>query len=174
MNPHELYKAIKANSERGSTLPDSLTEYLTSCFNCSQDPNKIFHKLDCITGTCGNQCSVEVNDYTNEKLVTYTIFEKIPTYYYNKMGNEVCYERVARCDKRASIKDIHELLQQSAKNYLLHRYFVTVDKLFWSKFKSQCSYPIIYFDFSENINLIPKHEVQSAHFSGRQTSLLHI
>ena len=63
------------------------------------------------------------------------------------------------------------MLQDIATSYLLHQYMVTLDKVFWAKFKSECPYPIIHIDYSENIKLTPKNEVQSSHFSGRQHTL---
>ena len=59
----------------------------------------------------------------------------------------------------------------NANKNLLDRYFVSTDKIFWQKFQQTCNYPIVYFDYSENINIVPKQEVQSAHFSGRQYTL---
>ena len=57
----------------------------------------------------------------------------------------------------------------------MHRFYVSVDKAFWpkfkSEFKSECPTPILHIDYSENIKLTPKNEVQTAHFSGRQHTL---
>ena len=171
LNPHGLYNAIKKSCGKEDKFPDSLTEYLTQNFKCEKDSQN-FHKIDCISGACGNQCSTKLNNVRfGDKVVTYTVFEGTPTYYYDKQGKEVCYKRTARCDKKATVDEIHELLQKSAKSYLLHRHFVNADKPFWSKFTAECNYPILYFDFSENINITPKHEAQSAHFSGRQYTL---
>ena len=63
------------------------------------------------------------------------------------------------------------LLQDIAQKYVLHRYFVLSDNIFWTKFKSLYANPILTIDYSENIDLVPKHEVQSAYFSGRQHTL---
>ena len=63
------------------------------------------------------------------------------------------------------------LLNDCAQKYLTHRYFVSMDKAFWPKFKSEAPCPIIHIDYSENEKLVPKNEVQSAHFSGRQHTL---
>ena len=57
-------------------------------------------------------------------------------------------------------------------NYLKHRTYVENDKQVWPVFRekyARCK--CIHLDFSENINITPKFEVQDAHFSGKQHSL---
>ena len=66
---------------------------------------------------------------------------------------------------------MHGMLQKDGKKYLEHRYGVSSDKTFWTKFKAQCPFPILHVDYSENIKLAPKNEVQTAHFSGKQQTL---
>ena len=78
--------------------------------------------------------NVRYKTFDENKEVTYIVFEPVETSYYNKKGELVSYKRVAQVDKKATLNDIHSQLMASAKNYLLHRHFVTTDKHFWSKF----------------------------------------
>ena len=63
------------------------------------------------------------------------------------------------------------ILISMAENYLSHRFCVSSDKVFWPIFRKECPYTILHVDYSENIKLTPKNEVQHAHFSGRQHTL---
>ena len=58
-----------------------------------------------------------------------------------------------------------------AKKYVIHRFLVATDKVFWSKFIANYRFPVLTLGYSENIALKPKFEVQAAHFSGRQHTL---
>ena len=69
------------------------------------------------------------------------------------------------------MNELLKLFQEYATRYLLHQYQISCDKVFWLKFKSPCQYPILHFDYSENIKFTPKHEAQCAHFSGQQHTL---
>ena len=80
--------------------------------------------------------------------------------YHNKKGIKSSYVRTARVNKEASINDLYVLLQEMATKYLVHRFFVSADKLFWPSFKSSSKHHIITLDYSENINnLSLKHGV---------------
>ena len=105
------------------------------------------------------------------KLVSYYVFESVSTNYYNKKGELVTYKHCAQVDKKATIDLLNTMLKDAAKVYLSHQYFIVSDNAFWLRFKSGCPYPILHFDFSENINLKTQHEAQSAHFSGHQHTL---
>ena len=99
------------------------------------------------------------------------MFERVPTYFYNNSGEKVSYVRTARVDKTANLPFIYDLLLSLAKKYIIHRYFVGIGNVFWSRFTFNYEFPVLTFDYSENITLKPKHEAQSAHFSGRQHTL---
>ena len=104
-------------------------------------------------------------------MYAYYVFETIQTNYYNKLGKLVNYNRCTWVDKRATINELIELLQEYASRYLQQSCYISCDFVFWPKFKSSCQYPILHFDCSENIKFIPKHEAQSARFSGQQHTL---
>ena len=178
MNPHSLYKAMKSVMSICKEYPYSLSEYLCKGFKCQRNQQTNFYHLDCILGNCGNGCAIadiagELNDFTDtaKKNVPYYIFEKVPTYYFNKQGKKMCYERVARVDKKESVHSIGSSLQDLSKEYLVHRFFVKHDEYFWEKFLDETPYHTIWLDFSQNINLVEKNQVQSAHFSGKQQTL---
>ena len=58
-----------------------------------------------------------------------------------------------------------------AEKYILHRYHVNSDKVYWQKFLEETKQYIVWLDYSQNISLTPKFEVPSAHFSGKQHTL---
>ena len=125
--------------------------------------------MDCILGTCLNKCKLvdEIKSMKDQDgTVCYYQFEKIASTYYNKDGDDVSYQRTACVNKEGTLFDIYLLLQDIAQKYVLHRYFVLSDNIFWTKFKSLYANLILTIDNSENINLVPKHEVQSTNFSG--------
>ena len=77
----------------------------------------------------------------------------------------------ARVDKYATLDVLYETLQDNAEKYLLHRHGVVSDKVFWDHMKEVINQPYLHMDYSQNITLKPKHEVQSAHFSGKEQTL---
>ena len=54
---------------------------------------------------------------------------------------------------------------------MIHRFFVSVDDVFWSNFVSAYNEHILISDYSQIIALVPKFETQSNHFSWRQQTL---
>ena len=69
------------------------------------------------------------------------------------------------------LKEVYSLLLQCARDYLLHRHNVLLDKMFWQKFLDSTDEPVTHLDYSQNIKLVEKNQIQSAHFSGRQHTL---
>ena len=84
------------------------------------------------------------------------VFEKMETTSFNRKGEKVTYERTARVDKKAPVKEITALLNALAVKYLIHRVFVVTDKIFWQRFQSEYPYSILTLDYSENIEFKPK------------------
>ena len=107
----------------------------------------------------------------DEKLYAYVQFQPTKTRFFNTQGKPVEYTRCARTELKALLNDMQRLLIEGGIGYLQHCFFVSLDKAFWLRFKSECLCPIIHIDYSENIQLTPKNEVQSAHYSGRQHTL---
>ena len=56
-------------------------------------------------------------------------------------------------------------------HYLIHRFFIINDFIYWRRFLSETEHDTLWFDYSQNINFTEKRQVQSAHFSGRQHTL---
>ena len=59
----------------------------------------------------------------------------------------------------------------STRDYLLHRYHVILDKVFWGRFVHETMLPVVWMDYSVNIKLTEKNQAQSSHYSGRQQTL---
>ena len=54
LNPHALYSALRRAMK---DLPSSMSEYLTMSFECSEDVNLNYPKVECIKGSCKNECA---------------------------------------------------------------------------------------------------------------------
>ena len=96
---------------------------------------------------------------------------KLLKQYYNKSGKLVTYSRTAWVDKHNFAENIVDQLQLLAQRYILYRFFVINDKVYWKKFCQTTEHHILWFDYSQNIAFTEKKQVQSAHFSGRQHKL---
>ena len=123
LNPHSLYASLKKCVK---DLPMSLSEYLCEGFECGKDYDINFPKLDCIYGKCQNKCEINNSKSGEEgKRVSYYQFEMVIETYYNKEGEEKEYKRTARKDFHdVPLKEVFELLNNAAMNYLEHRYHV--------------------------------------------------
>ena len=112
-----------------------------------------------------------LNTDDTDVMCNYYVFEKIKTSAYSREGKPFEYERIARVNISATLKELDQKLLECAKDYLEHRYHVAADKVFWKEFCAVSDNNIFTVDYSENINLKPKKEVQSAHFSGQKHTL---
>ena len=120
----------------------------------------------------GEDLKDQLSDFElNVKKVNYYVFETVTTKYFNKNGKQVSYTRTARVGKNESLHSIIDQLQQLAKNYLLHRFSVVNDKIYWKEFLEATGNHTLWLDYSQNIAFTEKKQVQSAHFSGRQHTL---
>ena len=91
-------------------------------------------KIECIKGTCQNQCKVTNEchkQYDWGKRIKYYKFEKIPAYYFDRQGEKKVYFRTGRKDYKVSLLDAYETLLSQAREYLEHRYNVTCNKIYW-------------------------------------------
>ena len=52
-----------------------------------------------------------------------------------------------------------------------HRHNMLLDKVYWQQYTESLRDPVMHLDYSQNIKLVEKNQVQSAHFSGRQQTL---
>ena len=125
----------------------SLTISLDGLSNIDKDDNSLFLERE------------------NDKGVHYYVYERKTECYKGKDGNDAQYTRTARVDKK-----VNSLLK-NAPRYLKHRSYVENMNQVLPILKERFSRKYIELDFSENLGLRPKHEVQSFHFSGKQHSL---
>ena len=177
LNPHELYKVVRKHID---DLPHSLTDYLTDLFSCSLDHDINFHHIDCIEGTCKNSCHIHDDSGKDlginwDELVPYSQYEKVEERFFDKSGVEKKYTRTSRKDytgeHRKKLKEVYSMLMDCAPKYLEHRYYVVCDRVYWSKFKSETNNPILWLDYSQNIKITPKTDVQASYYSGKQQTL---
>ena len=173
-NPHFLYASFKKNVKKstGKVLSDSLTEFLTQNFECPKNNEFDYFEMDCIQGECNNGCRVELSGtFEDNKSHKYAQYVPTAVTFFNVQGKKVEYQRCARNEFQATLDEMQNLLKSQSVKYLTHRHFVSRDKTFWAQFMKTCEVPVLHVDYSENIKLTPKNEVQSAHFSGRQHTL---
>ena len=89
LNPHALYNTLIRYIK---DLPSSLSDYLTTFFECQKDKELNFPKIDCISGCCKNSCKVinqsdsEEIDWDKHKHVSYYQFQQVLESYHNKEG----------------------------------------------------------------------------------------
>ena len=173
LNPHALYTTLKRYIKN---LPLSLTDYLTTFFECSKDRDLNFYKLACIEGSCKDGCRI-INESKKKickwtKCVSYYQFEPKLESFYNRSGILSWYQRTARVDYHdKTLGDAYALLMSCAREYLRHRYYTILDKVFWQKYLAGTTSPVIWMDYSVNIKLVEKNQAQSANYSGRQQTL---
>ena len=107
----------------------------------------------------------------SKKIVKFYVFERVDTKYFDTNGVEKIYKRTTRVDKREELSKVVEMLDSCSKSYLLHRYRVVNDNVHWARLLMKTNQPILWLDYSRNINFKEKCQVQSAHFSGKQQTL---
>ena len=109
-------------------------------------------------------------EFSSLKLTSFYLFEK-KTETYVKNGEEKSYDRTTRVDKTEKVSSIVETLLNSGPSYLKHRQHVKNTSTIIPKIRAHHNGKYIEMDFSENIALKTKSEVQEAHFSGKQYTL---
>ena len=102
--------------------------------------------------------------------VSFYIFEKKEETYF-KNGIEKSCERVAHIDKKIEVKEVAKTLIEQDGSYLRHRSHIANIKNTLPLIRESFNGKYIEMNFSENIAMKPKFEVQDAHFSGKQYSL---
>ena len=98
------------------------------------------------------------------------VFEKKEETYF-KNGIEESYKRLARIDKKMEVKEVAKTLIEQGGSYLRHRSHVANIKNTLPLIRESFKGKYIEMDFSENIAMKPKFEVQDGNFSGKQYSL---
>ena len=106
----------------------------------------------------------------SSKSVNYYVFE-IKQESYVKEGVTKTYSRTTRVDKNELVSVIYEKLISDGQGYLRHRSHVDNIESILPLFRESFLGTYIERDFSENISIKPKSEVQAAHFSGKQYAL---
>ena len=77
---------------------------------------------------------------------------------------------VTRVDKKDTLFGIVDQLQLLAQKYLVHRFMVSNDT-YWKNFIQNSPFDVVWLDYSQNINLTEKFQVQSADYSEKQQTL---
>ena len=91
--------------------------------------------------------------------------------YTKKDGTSVEYKTVTRVNYLEPIKNIYQRVLDSGNAYLKHRTCVDNCSSVFPLMKESYNGKYIELDFSQNLALRPKDEVQSALFSGKQFTL---
>ena len=133
------------------------------------------HEYQSLT-TYVNELKVDGDNYVlfpetkGEKEVCYYAYERKLECYKGKDG-DVRNTRIARVDKKGKVSIIADRLLQNSARYVKHRSYVSNVSRVLTMLRDGFNGKYIELDFSENLALGTKHEVQSAHFSGKQQAL---
>ena len=147
LNPHVILKVINTfRISRKLALHDSLTGYLKKL-----ETDDTFDEIDAT-----NNCKY---------------YKRIEETYIGKSGRKMEYTRTARVDLCEPVSQLVEKLHGLTEKYLKHRIYVDNYSSVFPLLKESCSYKFIELDFSQNLSLRPKDEVQSSHLSGKQFTL---
>ena len=150
LNPHLLFNPINNyQKSRNLNVYQSLSMYL----NENKSDDDLFPETK------------------EENQLCYYVYEPKIECYKGKDDKDVQYTKTARVDKKDKVSAIVGKLVQISQRYLKHRSYVDNVSRVLSMIKDGFSGKYIELDFSENQALRPKHEVQSAHFSGKQHTL---
>lgn len=149
LNPHLYLKSINIyrKSKSLSSHP-SLTEYI----------NRLDNGEDFV-------------EATDTKLCKYYYYDTVTESYIGKQGIPIKYTRTARVDDTKPVLHLVKLIRDESKNYLKHRTYVDNCSNVFPLMKDAYDGKYIELDFSQNIAIRPKFEVQSAHFSNKQYTL---
>ena len=74
---------------------------------------------------------------------------------------------VTSVDKKDTLFEIIDQLQHLAQKYLVHRFMIGNDT-YWKYFIQNSPFDVVWLDYSQNINLTEKFQVQSLDYSGNQ------
>ena len=101
----------------------------------------------------------------------YYKYGRVMESYTKKDGTPSEFKRVSRADYHKPVKDICKKLLGTGDDYLKHRTYIDNVTTAFPEMKSPYDGIYIKLDFSQNLVLRPKDEVQSAHVSGKQFTL---
>lgn len=104
------------------------------------------------------------DEQEDEKTCTFHKYEKVLEPYTKKDGTPAEYKRITRVDYVEPVKRICQRIIDSGDEYLKHRTYVDNCASVFPLMKESYSGKYIELDFSQNLALRPKDEVQSAHF----------
>lgn len=106
-----------------------------------------------------------------DKPCNYYEYTRVIESYIGKQGNKVEYTRTTRVDMVKPLSTVFEKLRAMGDKYLKHRTYVDNVTSVFPILRENYEGAFIELDFSQNLNLRPKDEAQSAHFSGNQFTL---
>ena len=149
LNPHLLLQSINIYG-KSKHLPshNSLTAYIDQL-----QKGEIFE---------------EAND---DKPCKFYSYQKVVESHIGNGGKPIGYTRTSRIDYVKPVMHLVSLIKDGSKKYKKHRSYVDNCSSVYPMMKDAYSGKFIELDFSQNLALRPKLEVQSAHFSNKQYTL---
>ena len=105
------------------------------------------------------------------KICKYYQYKRVEESYIGKEGKRIEYTRTTRTYHSEPVNKIVAKLSEAGDKYLKHRTYVDNCNVVFPLMKETYTGKFVRLDFSQNISLRPKDEVQSAHVSGRQFTL---
>ena len=149
LNPHVILKSINCYRLIKKLTPhDSLTTYFKK-----MSSGKTFEKMKI------------------KKECKYYEYRRVVESYIGKNGKRIECTRTARVDLSEPFFKLFEKLRELGDNYLKHRTNLNNISSVFPILKEHYDGKDIELDFSQNLSLRPKDEVQSAHFCRKQFTL---
>ena len=112
-----------------------------------------------------------IDEVPDEKLCKYYVYERVTESFIGKEGKPGQYTRTTRVEYNKPICQLVKCILEASDKYLKHRTYVDNCAKVFPLMKDGYQGKYIELDFSQNLALRTKHEVQSAHFSGKQFTL---
>lgn len=184
LNARQLFDALKSYCRgEGIELGVSMSDYFLDDCSCDK-PDIGYYPAECCLGKCPSGTNKSkpvaadiISHQSPSKQVKYYQYEQIDEEYIAKRGAEKGQTKVSKRTERVNYTENVEVvikkLESCRIKYLIHRFLVVENDHHWKIILGDQheSKPIFHMDFSENLQLTPKMEVQDAHFSKKQYSL---
>ena len=110
-------------------------------------------------------------EVTDEKLCKFYLYQRVTESFIGKEGKPVQHTRTTRVDDYKLVSQLVKGISEASDKYLEHRTYVDNCANVLPLMRDGYQGKYIELDFSQHLALRPKHEVLSAHFSGKQFTL---
>ena len=178
LNIREVFDSLTTYFEAISAeFFTSVSQYMMENCDCDLAENGYWEK-DCCLGICDackdTSLPMLPENVEQERLIKFIKFETVNQGYFSiKLQKMKKTKRVERVEIWETVSYLYDHLKSSKIGYTYHRFQAENDKHVWLKIllTIKGNSPIFHMDYSENLQLTPKFEPQSAHFNKCQSTL---